>query len=78
MTKTEVLNRQNPERAQRFAAGDGDLAGVNQGHGWIPNNVRNPKDVLSMAATTQNAGEPERVVIKFSAKPTNTKRLATL
>ena len=60
--------RQNPERTHWLAAGDGDFADANPGHGWVRNSGAQTQGPLTTAAVTRNAGEPEIAMVTSTAE----------
>ena len=60
--------RQKPERTHWLAAGDGDFADANPGHGWVHNSRVQPLGPLTTAAVTRNAGEPEIAKVTSTAE----------
>ena len=56
------------ERTHWLAAGDGDFADANQGHGWVRNSCAQTQGPLTAAAATRNAGEPEMTQVTNTAE----------
>ena len=66
--------RQNPECTHWLAAGDGDFADANPGHGWVRNSRAQPLGPLTTAAVTRNAGEPEMTKVTSTAEIENSEK----